>query len=381
MKTRQLEVERVVPNALGGRHAVRFGKKRLGDKPLHLGACLWLSIAIASAGETVRLSGRAMGTTWSVTFVQPEKVLDSQDALRRIAGRLEELEQHFSTYRANSELSRFNSATDLKWVPVSPELARIAAESRRISALTGGAFDVTVGPLVRLWGFGPQRRPGTLPADGDIEAARETVDWQKLEARAEPAALRKHSPTLAADFSSIAKGFSADALSELLNSLHASDHFVQIGGDVRTGGHAARGEPWRSGIESPEDPTRESRLLELIVPLTGRALSTSGDYRNFFTVEGRRYGHIIDPRTGRPAASALASVSVVAASCADSSALATGLFVLGPEEGWNLAVQHRLAAVFFVREETGTGFVRRMTPEFERVVGRAKEDFPSAGLR
>jgi thiamine biosynthesis lipoprotein len=379
MKMPWLEVERVDLNALGSRHATRNGRKRLGVKPLHLGACMLISTAVASAGETVRLSGRAMGTTWTVTYVQPDPAIDSQVALRRIAARLEELEQHFSTYRPNSELSRFNAATDMKWIPVSPELARIAAESRRISELTGGAFDVTVGPLVRLWGFGPQRRPGTLPADADIAAAREAVDWHKLETRTEPAALRKDSPALSADFSSIAKGFSADAVCELLQSLHAPDHFVQIGGDVRTGGRAATGEPWRTGIESPDDAPRDPRDLELIVALSGRALSTSGDYRNFFTVEGRRYSHIIDPRTGRPAESALASVSVVASSCADSSALATGLFVLGPEQGWALAVQQKLAAVFFVR--AGSGFTRRMTPEFERMLGRAKGDFPSAGLR
>lgn len=324
------------------------------------------TFTIASAAETVRLSGRAMGTTWSVSFVQPVPPLEAGQVSRQISDRLEELEQQFSTFRPKSELSRFNAWRGTGWFAVSPEFARVAEESRRISALTGGAFDVTIDPLVRLWGFGPQRRKGGLPTAEEIAAALRLVGWRQLEVRAQPAAVRKTvSPGLSADFSSIAKGFASDAVGELLGSIGAGNHFVQVGGDVKTSGDSGDGGGWRTGIERPGD---EHRDIEMTLGLMGQALSTSGDTRNFFTANGKRYGHIFDPRTGWPATSSLASVSVVAPSCAESSALATGLFVLGPEEGFELAVRRGLAALFLRRE--GEGIERRMTPAFEKLLRR-----------
>ena len=314
----------------------------------------------AAASAPVALSGRAMGTGWSVKFIQPTPALDLDAVARRVAERLEALEQQFSTYRPDSELSRFNARVGTDWFAVAPEVAHVAAESRRVSELTGGAFDVTVDPLVRLWGFGPQRHTGALPAETDIVRARARVGWRQLEACLDPPALRKTQPGIAADFSSMAKGFAADAVGDVLASLGAPNHLVQVGGDVKTSGGGEAGAGWRTGIERPLD---DARAIADVVVLSGQALSTSGDYRNFFTAEGRRYGHIIDPRTGRPAASALASVSVVHASGATASALATGLFVLGPEEGFRLALAHRLACLFLIRD--GAGFTRRATPEFE----------------
>ena len=368
----QLEVERVVPNALSrgkwlgtasARQLSRARTKRLGVKPLHLGVVLALLSAAASAAETIKLSGRAMGTTWTATFVQPEPALDPKSVSGQIADRLEQLEQQFSTYRPDSELSRFNASASTEWIAVSPGLAHVAAESRRVSELTGGAFDVTVDPLVRLWGFGPQRRTGDLPTEAEIAAARRFVDWRQLEARAQPAALRKQSfPRLSADFSSMAKGFAADAVGELFASLRAVNHLIQIGGDVKTSGHSAGGESWRTGIEQPR---AGAHPIAVVVGLSGQALSTSGAQRNFFMVEGRRYGHIIDPRTGRPASSDLASISVVASSCATSSALATALFVLGPDEGFQLAERHGLAALFMISD--GDEISQRPTPEFDKL--------------
>lgn len=341
------------------------------SEPVKLGSLLVFaglaSVAFAAAGRlegappVPALSGRAMGTTWSVKWIQPERPIESAIVARRVADRLEQLEQQFSTYRPDSELSRFNRASRTDWIPVSPALAAAAARAREISELTGGAFDVTVAPLLQLWGFGPYRGRDTWPAAAEITAARAGVGWRQLEARLDPPALRKTVPAVSADFSSLAKGFAVDQLSAQLSSLGLSNHLVQIGGDLKATGPGSSGQGWRVAIEQPiENASTVARVLTL----SNQALSTSGDHRNIVTLGGRRAGHILDPRTGLPAASGLAAVSVIDASCATSSALATGLFVLGPEGGHALAVQKNLACLCLVRE--GATLVQRATPEFER---------------
>jgi thiamine biosynthesis lipoprotein len=311
----------------------------------------------AFAAEPVALTGRALGTTWTVKFLQPAPPLNPATLTARISATLERLEQQFSTYRPNSELSRFNTARTTDWITVSPELARVATDSRALSVLTGGAFDATIFPLVDLWGFGPQRRSGPPPSAAEISAARARTGYRRLESRASPPALRKTSADLAADFSSMAKGFAADTIAAQLSALGSTDHYVQIGGDIATVGPR----PWRVAIEQP---AASSAPLAQAFHLAGQSLSTSGDAHNSFTHAGRRYGHILDPRTGEPVASLLASVSVVAPTCAQSSARATALFVLGPDAGFALAVRERWSALFLIRE--GPSFTARPTPEFTR---------------
>jgi FAD:protein FMN transferase len=315
---------------------------------------------VTNAASPVSLSGRAMGTTWSVKFMQPTGQLDAAMIERSVAERLEQLEQVFSTYRRQSEVSRFNAAHHTDWIPVSPEMVHVAKESRRISELTVGAFDVTVFPLLEAWGFGPERRSGSIPASAVIASARARVDWRRLELRAEPPALRKADPTVAVDFSSMAKGFAADEIGKLLAGIGAKNHLVQVGGDIKASGYGTDARTWRTAVEQPN----EHFGLVDIVMLEDNALSTSGDYRNFFTANGRRYGHIIDPRTGEPVSGTLASVSVIHPSCATSSALATALFVLGADEGYRVAVREQLACLFQVRE--GTAIRMRATPQFQR---------------
>ena len=311
----------------------------------------------AFAAEPVALTGRALGTTWTVKFLQPAPPLNPATLTARISATLERLEQQFSTYRPNSELSRFNTARTTDWITVSPELARVATDCRALSVLTGGAFDATIFPLIDLWGFGPQRRSGPPPSATEISAARSRTDFRRLESRASPPALRKTSADLAADFSSMAKGFAADTIAAQLSALGSTDHYVQIGGDIATVGPR----PWRVAIEQPTG----SAPLAHIFDLAGQSLSTSGDAHNSFTHAGRRYGHILDPRTGEPVASPLASVSVIAPTCAQSSARATALFVLGPDAGFALAVRERWSALFLIRE--GPSFTAHPTPEFTRL--------------
>lgn len=338
-------------------------------------ACWFLTVGVlvgacvpGIAAKDVTLTGRAMGTVWTakIDLSGGDAGMDEGVVSRRISERLEQLEQIFSTYRPESELSRFNRHAGRDWFPVAPEHAQVAAESRAISALTAGAFDVTVLPLVEMWGFGAKGGAGRVPPAGEIARAHARVDWRRVEVRENPSALRKERGDVAVDFSSLAKGFAADEVGRLLTRLGLVRHLVQVGGDVKTAG-----EGWPVAVERPLEDARE---IEAVVTLAGDALSTSGDYRNFFRAGGRRFGHILDPRTGEPVAHALAAVSVIDSSCARSSALATALFVLGPDEGWRLAERERIAALFVVR--AGGGFVRRMTPEFGR---RLRRPEPGSG--
>lgn len=356
-------------------------------------ACLVASASAPTAAEMVTLTGRAMGTTWSAKFIPPTPPaapLDSTAVSAHLSARLEALEAIFSTYRPASELARFNAAATTDWQTVSPELARVAHASRELSALTGGAFDATVAPLVALWGFGPQRRPaGTLPTATEIVTARARVDYRRLEIRLSPPALRKTDASAAADFSSMAKGFASDELSALLTSLGAPHHLVRVGGDLRTSGSApGTGVPpvgslaplahrgWTAAIASPAHTPSVSSSLAATVALSGQALSTSGDAHNAYTVAGERYGHLIDPRTGHPATGPLASVSVIAPTCAQSSALATALFVLGADAGYRFAFEHNLAALFLLRSGTDTPPTHRPTPAFTPFIAPAAPALP-----
>lgn len=325
-------------------------------------ACGGVMVRAAESVTPVAFAGRAMGTGWTVKIVGGESACEPSELEQRLGERLEELERIFSTYRPQSDLSAFNAVEHTDWVAVPAELAFVAAESRRVSALTGGAFDATVFPLVELWGFAGRRRSGSLPSAAAIATAREHVDWRNIEVQLNPPALRKAQPRISADFSSMAKGFAADQLDLLLTQIGLPNHLVQIGGDLKVKGGGPAGEGWRTAIEQPLE---DGRAIARTIDLDGAALSTSGDYRNFFHVGRQRYGHIIDPRTGQPPASSLASVSVVHESCAWSSALATALFVLGPEDGMALARKQGWACLFLVRE--GTKLVQRPSPAFERL--------------
>lgn len=318
----------------------------------------------ASGAETVRLDGRAMGTSWTVKLVPPAAApIDRAGLERRLAARLEQLEQMFSTFRRGSEVTRFNGRADTAWQPVSPEIARVAAEAAVISAGTSGAFDATIYPLVKLWGGAAEgRRPGDrLPTPREIEAAKARVDWRALEVRAEPPALRKAEPAMAVDFSSMAKGFAADELARLLRAEGVEAAFVRIAGDIVCLGRASDGAEWRVGLEDPGE-----EAFPTVVALADRAVSTSGNYRNHVRVGSRRLGHILDPRSGAPVESALVSVSVVDRSGARASALATALFVLGLEEGWRLAQRENWACAFLFEDARGRR-VRRVTPELARL--------------
>jgi thiamine biosynthesis lipoprotein len=268
-----------------------------------------------------------------------------------------------SNYVEDSEVSRLNRWTELQAFEVSSDTLEVLQHATEISATTGGAFDITVAPLVSAWGFGPPGRPAEQPTDEEIEQLRMLTGWEKLFVDRETSSVTKAHPELTVDLSAIAKGFGVDRVADALEKEGVENFMVEVGGEVRTRGLNLQGEPWRIGIERP---VPNEQAIDLIVPLGGLAMATSGDYRNYYEAEGRRVSHTIDPRTGFPITHNVASVSVIAPLCVRADAYATGLLVLGPE-GFDLADELGLAAYFLQRDKEGI-FVGRMTTAFREII-------------
>ncbi len=289
-----------------------------------------------------------MGTRYRVSVPAPQR---TEAALRAgVERRLAAVDAAMSTWRVDSELARFNARTETAWVPVSPALYTVLKAAGEISEVTDGAFDVTVGPVVNLWGFGPERRPSTPPTAAALAAARARVGHQLLQLADAPPRARKLHGDLYVDLSAIAKGYAVDRVADWLAATGHRDFLVEVGGEIRSRGRRADGAPWQVGIAWPEAGTA---AVARVLALTDTGLATSGDYRQYFEYEGRRYSHEIDPATGRPLEHALASVTVLEASCMRADALATGLLVLGPARGPALARRLGLAALFLVRRQQG----------------------------
>lgn len=310
--------------------------------------------------EVLSLQGRTMGTSWHVKLAQLPEHFAVNELDTEIDALLEQINQLMSTYRADSELSRFNQNQSTDWQPVASETAEVVNAALEISRLTDGAFDVTVGPLVNLWGFGPETPEGLIPSSAEIQARKLHTGYAKLEVRLEPAAIKKADPDLYVDLSAIAKGYAVDRVSELIESRQLTDYMVEIGGEIRVRGEKVVGSPWRIAVEKPA--SNERAIHRVVTPGTG-ALATSGDYRNFIEQEGRRYSHTIDPTTGMPVTHQLASVSVIHPSCMFADGLATALTVLGPTRGLELARREKLAVYLIERREKA--LIVQMTEAFE----------------
>ena len=328
---------------------------------------VFLLAACAPEPEVWRLEGATMGTTWHVTLVDPPAGLAREAAAAGVEAALERVNAQMSTYRADSEVSRFNRAVPGEWFAVSADTAAVVATALEVHEVSAGAFDITVGPLVDLWGFGAgSSAMGRVPAPEELAAAAARVGSDALRVRADPPALFK-SADREIDLSAIAKGFGVDRAALWLDGNGVANYMVEVGGEVRTRGRNPQGEKWRIGIEAPELLQQGHAIAA--VALSGESVATSGDYRNYFEADGRRYSHTIDPATARPVEHALASVTVVAADCKTADALATAIDVLGPEKGLAFAEREKLAVYLLVR--AGTGFESRHSPAFAPFLGTA----------
>lgn len=301
------------------------------------------------------LRGPTMGTYYNVQFRDDEAALDSvHGEVRAVLARINAL---MSTYQPDSELSRFNTAPSVRWTEISLDTHTVMNEALRVGDLTQGAFDVSIGPLVNLWGFGATPHTLAIPRDEALADAASAVDYRLLTSN--DRSIRKLSPALQADLSGIAKGYAVDQLARVLDRHGVEGYLIDIGGELRARGRKPNGDGWRVGIERP---IPGARSVYRVVELGDRAIATSGDYRNYFIYEGRRYSHTLDPRTARPVTHSLASVSVIADTAMIADAMSTAIMVLGPDAGYEFARSHSLAASLIMHR--GDGFDERWTPAF-----------------
>ncbi len=339
-------------------------------------ACL---LVVAGCGEpqakrrTFVFEGPTMGTVYQVKVVREALPEARRKQLEEtIRGELDTVNGLMSTYLDDSELTRFNRHSETAPFAVSEATGRVFQAAQEVSRVSGGALDVTIGPLVNAWGFGPGSdvpdRPPPEMSDEEIAVLRGRIGFEKLELSEEPWAIRKAQGDLYCDLSALAKGYAVDRMTEALAALGETDVMAEIGGEVRALGANDRGQAWRIGIERPQF-TRGA--VQRIVPLDSAALATSGDYRNYREFDGERVSHIMDPRTGRPIRHRLASVSVVHETCMMADAWSTALMVMGLDEGHELAEREGLAALFLVRE--GDGFREVATPAFDELAGESLE--------
>jgi thiamine biosynthesis lipoprotein len=326
----------------------------------------------------IEIHGQTMGTTYMVKVVKTVKsgaeiqknAGDSEEMTRRVRTGIEDLllkvNMQMSTWIEGSEISRFNRYQGNDWFDISASTAQVIAEALRVSKESGGAFDITVGPLVNLWGFGPGKAGEQIPPAQQIKKMMAEIGYEKLSVRLSPPAVKKELPGIYCDLSAIAKGFGVDKVAEYLERAGFSHYLVEIGGEIRAKGTRPDGQPWRIGIASP-GPGGKSPY-EKIIRLTDIAMATSGDYFNYFEKNGVRYSHTIDPTTGRPITHKLASVTVIHQSCMTADAMATAIDVLGPDKGYDLAIKEGLPVFMIIRGEHG--FLEKMTPRFREIASK-----------
>ncbi len=342
-----------------------------------MGLLLSLVISVAGCSESdrpleppVRFEGNIFGTFYQVTIMDPLTQGESLELEAGFKAELESVDQAMSTYRDDSELIAFNEAPLEEWQPLSNELIEVLAISLSVAEASHGAFDITVGDLVNLWSFGPGARPEEVPADDVLAEQLAQVGFDAVEVDTQNMQARRTRDVFV-DLSGVAKGHATDRVAAYLNQQGIEHYLVNLGGDLIARGVRDEDEqtPWRIGIEVPEDGQQRAQH---IIPLESMSVATSGDYRNYFEVDGQRYSHTIDPRTGRPVTHQLASVSVFHPSNAWADAWATALLVVGEQDAMQLAIENNLKVLLLVRD--GEQWRSIASPEFVNYFGETLVD-------
>jgi thiamine biosynthesis lipoprotein len=334
--------------------------KRIHHFLLFYIAFIVLSACSVPEPDEVHLSGPTMGTTYNIKFVA-SKTLETDALQREVNALLLNINRLMSTYIVDSELSRFNQLRSTEKFPMSTETLYVLGEAKRLGELSDGVLDVTIGPLINLWGFGPQSRPETIPSAQSISKAKSISGLDKLLLGDSWA--RKTEPELYVDLSTIAKGYGVDRVAELLERYHLRNYLVEIGGEMRVSGNKVSDQPWRIAVEKP---VSTERAVQKVISIGDNAIATSGDYRIYYEEHGVRYSHLINPHTGYPIKHNLVSVTVVHSSSMTADGLATALNVMGKEKAILLAGRNKLA-VLLISKENGE-FIEYTTPEFEQFI-------------
>ncbi|MEH6575752.1 MAG: FAD:protein FMN transferase [Amphritea sp.] len=329
-------------------------------------ALLLAALFLTACGQDAKprvigFTGQTMGTSFTLKWVVQD--ISQVDDIRQEAEQLlAQINQSMSTYISDSELSLLNSSQDSSAVPVSNELFEVLSLAQAVSHNTQGAFDITVGPLVNLWGFGPDGRVIKAPDPQQISLLKNTVGYQRIQLNSDLQQLSKPAG-MYMDLSAVAKGYAVDKLAGLLVARGIENYLAEIGGELRAAGLKPDGVSWRIAVESP---ISGKRSIQRIIEVVDIGIATSGDYRNYFEQDGVRFSHTIDPANGRPISHKLASVTVLRPTCAEADALATAFMVMGEDEAYRYALDNDISAMFIVKN--GDGFIEKTSPGFTQYI-------------
>lgn len=328
--------------------------------PLFLIAVFLTTLSLQSCtkqSSPTQLSGKTMGTQYHISLVansSNKQLIPFSELQKNIDLILVEVNRQMSTYQKDSEISLFNKHESSDWFSISPDFLAVVQASQHVSKESKGAFDITIAPIINLWGFGPEVIT-KIPTSSQIKKTLSHSHYSLLKFRTQPPALQKLDPKVTIDLSAIAKGFAVDKISNYLEAQNFKNYLVEIGGEIQSRGLNSSNEKWRIAIESP-DTGRENNTekinsnLTMIIEVSDKALATSGDYRNYFIKNGARYSHTIDPETGSPIKHQLASVTVMHKSAMMADAYATAIMVLGEAKGKIFATKHNLSINMIIRD-------------------------------
>jgi thiamine biosynthesis lipoprotein len=323
-----------------------------------------ISIMVMACSEPeeqeVHITGPTMGTSYNVKLVALNGV-DKQKLKQEIDQLLIDINQLMSTYINDSQLSKFNQWQSIEAFPMSAQTIEVLNEAKRLGQMSDGLLDVTVGPLVNLWGFGPKSRPLKIPTNELINITQKQTGLDKLIVG--PSWASKTHPSLYVDLSTIAKGYAVDQIAELLQSKKVINYLVEIGGEMRLAGLKASGFTWKIAIEKPET---EQRSVQKIISIGTNAVATSGNYRNYYEQDGVRYSHLINPQTGYPIIHNLVSVTVIHPTSMTADGLATALNVMGKDKALQVAQKYDIAVLLITKEKDG--FTEYTSPKFDQLV-------------
>jgi len=317
----------------------------------------------AAQPEQVEFTGAMMGTTYHIKVVGSMTDPESTATAEAIEDALKNVDTKMSTYKSDSEVSQVNAASAGVPVSLSEDTFHVFTLARQVNEESDGAFDITVGPLVNAWGFGPAG-PGKTPDDAELSELLKLVGPDKFVLDPVANTLTKTDGSVYCDPASVSEGYAVDEVAEVLLARGYKDFMVEVGGEVRCAGQNAGGGPWKIAIEKPVDG---DRVIQEVVGLQDTSLSTSGNYRKFYMVDGKRISHTIDPKTGRPVAHQLASASVLHPICALADAYSTAIMVLGPEKGLAFAEKMGLPTLLIIHGEDGQ-LITRETGSFAQYV-------------
>lgn len=313
-------------------------------------------------GHLSTFTGQTMGTSYTINVVSSSASFPITTLQSDVETRLAVINKQMSTYDPESSLSIFNQNQSTDWFDIPSDTIELIRVATRVSRSTDGAYDVTLGSVIDLWGFGKEAASdGDKPSMDLILDKMNEVGHQLLQISKDGTQIRKLIPELTVDLSSIAKGYAVDVLGELLEKNDISRYVVEIGGEIRTRGLGVDNQPWQIGIESPDPTTQAAGFMGIAVE--SAHIATSGNYRNYREVDGKRFSHIIDGRSGYPVEHNLASVTVLHGSTTQADAWATAFMVMGVEEAIKVAAEKGLAAAFTIKEDQG--FVNRTTKAFD----------------